>query len=62
MSAYNTDTHRVPTPRLWSRMWGFVRPHRAKLWAVVVLNQLASVADVFSFTLLLPFLNSLFDQ
>ncbi len=49
-------------PRLWRRLWSFVRPHRGKLWAVVVLNILAAVADVFSFTLLLPFMNALFEQ
>ena len=62
MTATVTGTHRVPTPRLWRRLWSFVRPHSAKLWAVVGLNLLAAVADVFSFTLLLPFLNALFDQ
>lgn len=52
----------VGEPRLWRRLWQYVRPHRGKLWAVVVLNILAAVADVFSFTLLLPFMNALFDQ
>jgi len=47
---------------LWSRLWGFVHPHRAKLVGVVVLNLLAAVFDVFSFTLLIPFLNALFEQ
>jgi subfamily B ATP-binding cassette protein MsbA len=37
-----------------------VRPHRAKLVGVVALNGVAAVADVFSFTLLIPFLNALF--
>jgi subfamily B ATP-binding cassette protein MsbA len=53
----------MTAPRgLWSRLWGFVRPHRAKLVGVVVLNLLAAVFDVFSFTLLIPFLNALFEQ
>jgi subfamily B ATP-binding cassette protein MsbA len=39
-----------------------VHPHRAKLVGVVVLNLLAAVFDVFSFTLLIPFLNALFEQ
>ena len=47
---------------LWPRLWGFVHPHRAKLVGVVVLNLLAAVFDVFSFTLLIPFLNALFEQ
>ena len=50
------------SPGLWGRLWGFVRPHRAKLVGVVVLNLLAAVFDVFSFTLLIPFLNALFEQ
>jgi subfamily B ATP-binding cassette protein MsbA len=47
---------------LWGRLWGFVRPHRSKLVGVVSLNLLAAVFDVFSFTLLIPFLNALFEQ
>lgn len=39
-----------------------MRPHRAKLVSVVVLNAVAAVADVFSFTLLIPFLNALFGK
>ena len=50
------------SPGLWVRLWGFVRPHRSKLVGVVVLNLLAAVFDVFSFTLLIPFLNALFEQ
>ena len=47
---------------LWGRLWTFVRPHRLKLVSVVVLNAVAAVADVFSFTLLIPFLNALFGK
>lgn len=47
---------------VWGRLWGFVRPHRSKLVGVVSLNLLAAVFDVFSFTLLIPFLNALFEQ
>ena len=47
---------------LWGRLWRFVRPHRSKLVGVVSLNLLAAVFDVFSFTLLIPFLNALFEQ
>ena len=57
-----TGTHRVPSPKLWGRLWTFVRPHQAKLVAVVGLNAVAAVADVFSFTLLIPFLNALFGK
>ncbi len=57
-----TGTHAVPAVGLWRRLWTFVRPHRAKLIGVVVLNGVAAVADVFSFTLLIPFLNALFGK
>ena len=52
----------VPTSHLWARLWTFVRPHRGKLAGVVALNAVAAIADVFSFTLLIPFLNALFDK
>ena len=55
-----TGTHRIPSPQLWRRLWTFVRPHRGKLIGVVALNLVAAIADVFSFTLLIPFLNALF--
>lgn len=51
---------RASTRRLWGRLWSFVRPHRGKLLGVIALNAVAAVADVFSFTLLIPFLNTLF--
>ncbi len=57
-----TGTHAVPATGLWRRLWGFVRPHRAKLVGVVTLNGVAAIADVFSFTLLIPFLNALFGK
>jgi ATP-binding cassette, subfamily B, bacterial MsbA len=50
------------SPGVWGRLWAFVRPHRSKLVGVVLLNLLAAVFDVFSFTLLIPFLNALFEQ
>lgn len=61
MSPENTGAFRVPARNLWGRLWTFVRPHRAKLVGVVALNLLAAVFDVFSFTLLIPFLNALFE-
>ena len=57
-----TGTYRVAAPKLWARLWTFVRPHRGKLVGVVLLNIVAAVADVFSFTLLIPFLNALFGK
>ncbi len=62
MSVGITGSFAVPPQRLWRRLWGFVRPHRGKLVGVVALNLLAAVFDVFSFTLLIPFLNALFEQ
>lgn len=62
MSAETTGTHRAPARGLWGRLWTFVRPHRGKLAGVVALNAVAAVADVFSFTLLIPFLNALFGK
>ncbi len=57
-----TGTFKVPAQKLWGRLWMFVRPHRGKLVGVVVLNAVAAIADVFSFTLLIPFLNALFNK
>lgn len=55
-----TGTFRAPPSLLWRRLWRFVGPHKGKLFAVVVLNAAAAVADVFSFTLLVPFFNAFF--
>jgi subfamily B ATP-binding cassette protein MsbA len=46
--------------QLWRRLWRFVAPHKVKLFSVILLNATAAVADVFSFTLLVPFFNALF--
>lgn len=62
MSAEITGTHRVPVRGVWGRLWAVVRPHRLKLVGVVALNGVAAIADVFSFTLLIPFLNALFGK
>ncbi|MCZ8204170.1 MAG: ABC transporter ATP-binding protein [Gemmatimonas sp.] len=56
----DTGAHRTPAPVLWRRLWRFVGPHKGKLWLVVLLNALAAFADVFSFTLLVPFFNAFF--
>lgn len=55
-----TGSYRTPGPQLWRRLWRFVGPHKGKLVLVVVLNALAAFADVFSFTLLVPFFNAFF--
>lgn len=55
-----TGTHKAPAALLWRRLWRFVGPHKGKLVAVVLLNAAAAFADVFSFTLLVPFFNAFF--
>ncbi|MDQ6612351.1 MAG: ABC transporter transmembrane domain-containing protein, partial [Gemmatimonadota bacterium] len=59
---YDTMSHAIPKAKAWRRLYAFVRPHQLKLFAVILLNLLAAVADVFSFTLLIPFLNALFGR
>jgi subfamily B ATP-binding cassette protein MsbA len=44
------------------RLFGFLRPHAARMAAAMASNVLASVLDGFAFTLLIPFLNALFLQ
>jgi subfamily B ATP-binding cassette protein MsbA len=60
MAADPVAPRRTPSAQLWRRLWRFVAPHKAKLFTVVALNATAAVADVFSFTLLVPFFNALF--
>lgn len=55
-------SHAVPQAKAWQRLYAFVKPHQGKMFAVIGLNLLAAIADVFSFTLLIPFLNALFDR
>jgi subfamily B ATP-binding cassette protein MsbA len=47
---------------LYRRSFAFVRPHSAHMLGVMAANLTAALLDVFSFTLLIPFLNALFDQ
>src|SRR5690606_19911967 len=47
---------------MYRRLLGFLRPHAWRLAGVLIANVSAAIADVFSFTLLIPFLNALFDQ
>ncbi len=60
MATAAAPARRTPSMQLWRRLWRFVAPHKAKLFTVVALNATAAVADVFSFTLLVPFFNALF--
>lgn len=56
----STGSYRTPGNVLWRRLWRFVGPHKGMLFLVVLFNALAAFADVFSFTLLVPFFNAFF--
>ena len=47
---------------IYRRLVGFLRPHAWRMAAAVSSNFVASVLDAFAFTLLIPFLNALFQQ
>ena len=47
---------------LYRRLLGFLRPHAWRMAAAIASNVVASVLDAFAFTLLIPFLNALFQQ
>jgi len=47
---------------IYRRLFGFLRPHTARMAAAMASNMFASVLDGFAFTLLIPFLNALFAQ
>ena len=49
-------------PSLYRRLLGFLRPHWWRMAGTIVCNLLAAVLDVFTITLLIPFLNALFNQ
>jgi subfamily B ATP-binding cassette protein MsbA len=52
-----------PGPRrsLYSRLLGFLRPHWWRMAGTITANLFAAVLDVFTITLLIPFLNALFN-
>src|SRR5688572_29190638 len=47
---------------LYRRLFGFLRPHAWRMSAAITSNIVASILDAFAFTLLIPFLNALFEQ
>lgn len=47
---------------LYGRLLGFLRPHAWRMSAAIASNIVASVLDALAFTLLIPFLNALFQQ
>jgi subfamily B ATP-binding cassette protein MsbA len=47
---------------MYRRLLAFLRPHSWRMAGTVACNVAAALLDVFSFTLLVPFLNRVFDQ
>ena len=47
---------------LYPRLLGFLRPHWWRMAGTIACNLLAAVLDVFTVTLLIPFLSALFGQ
>ncbi len=47
---------------VYGRLFPFVRPHGWRLAGAIVTNVVAAVLDAFSLALLIPFLNTLFEQ
>ena len=50
------------TMGLFRRLLGFLRPHSWRMAAAIASNIVGAVLDAFAFTLLIPFLNALFEQ
>ena len=47
---------------MYRRLLSFLRPHAWRLTGNIVSSVVAAVLDAFMFTLLIPFLNALFNQ
>jgi subfamily B ATP-binding cassette protein MsbA len=47
---------------MYGRLLGFLRPYRARMAGTILFSLIAAGLEVFSFTLLVPFLNELWDQ
>ena len=47
---------------VYGRLYPYLRPHRARMAGAISANMLAAVLDGFTLALLIPFLNTLFDQ
>ena len=61
--AMHTSEMRAAAPgKVYPRLLAFLRPHRWRMGLTIVTNVGAAFLDVFSFTLLIPFLNALFNQ
>jgi subfamily B ATP-binding cassette protein MsbA len=49
-------------PSLYPRLLSFLKPHWWRMAGTIACNLVAAVIDVFTITLLIPFLNALFNQ
>ncbi len=47
---------------VYGRLYPYLRPHRGKMAGAISANMLSAVLDGFTLALLIPFLNTLFDQ
>src|SRR4051812_35334486 len=47
---------------MYGRLLGFLRPYRARMAGTILFSLIAAGLEVFSFTLLVPFLNELWGQ
>src|SRR5687767_1486465 len=47
---------------MYGRLLAFLRPYRARMAGTILFSLIAAGLEVFSFTLLVPFLNELWDQ
>jgi len=62
-SALNAQRSQTGAQRsLYSRLLTFLRPHWWRMAGTIACNLVAAVLDVFTITLLIPFLNALFNQ
>jgi subfamily B ATP-binding cassette protein MsbA len=62
MAMHTGELRAIAPSRVYPRLLRFLRPHGWRLGLTVVTNIGAAVLDVFSFTLLIPFLGALFGE
>lgn len=62
MATHTSEMRAVAPGKVYPRLLAYLRPHRWRMGLTMVTNVGAAILDVFSFTLLIPFLNALFDQ
>ncbi len=62
MAVHTSEMRAVAPLTVYPRLMRFLRPHAWRMGLTVVTNVGAAILDVFSFTLLIPFLNALFGE